>query len=109
MQYDWFGIRQVFLTGLVLGWLRWLSGSTALTILLHMLVNLEATIETVASRQWGGLVSDITAPGIRAERMIAAWRRSRRSPVAWCGSIALPTTGVPPTRCRAGCSSSAWR
>jgi membrane protease YdiL (CAAX protease family) len=46
IQYDWFGISQVFLTGLVLGWLRWLSGSTALTIVLHMLVNLEATIET---------------------------------------------------------------
>jgi membrane protease YdiL (CAAX protease family) len=46
IQYDWFGITQVFLTGLVLGWLRWLSGSTALTIVLHMLVNLEATIET---------------------------------------------------------------
>lgn len=46
MQYDWFGISQVFLTGLVLAWLRWLSGSTALTIMLHMLVNLEATIET---------------------------------------------------------------
>jgi len=46
VQYDWFGISQVFLTGLVLGWLRWLSGSAALTIVLHMLVNLEATIET---------------------------------------------------------------
>jgi membrane protease YdiL (CAAX protease family) len=46
IQYDWFGISQVFLTGLVLGWLRWLSGSTALTIVLHMLVNLEAMIET---------------------------------------------------------------
>jgi membrane protease YdiL (CAAX protease family) len=46
IQYDWFGISQVFLTGLVLGWLRWLSGSTALTVVLHMLVNLEATVET---------------------------------------------------------------
>jgi hypothetical protein len=52
MQYDWFGISQVFLTGLVLAWLRWLSGSTALTIVLHMLVNLEATIETVAKVSW---------------------------------------------------------
>jgi membrane protease YdiL (CAAX protease family) len=52
MQYDWFGILQVFLTGLVLGWLRWLSGSTALTIVLHMLVNLEATIETVLKVGW---------------------------------------------------------
>jgi hypothetical protein len=52
IQYDWFGILQVFLTGLVLGWLRWLSGSTALTIVLHMLVNLEATIETVLKVGW---------------------------------------------------------
>jgi hypothetical protein len=52
MQYDWFGILQVFLTGLVLAWLRWLSGSTALTIVLHMLVNLEATIETFVKVSW---------------------------------------------------------
>src|ERR1700686_1551947 len=31
VQYDWFGIGQVFVTGLVLGWLRWRSGSAALT------------------------------------------------------------------------------
>jgi len=52
MQYDWFGISQVFLTGLVLAWLRWLSGSSALTIVLHMLVNLEATTETVLKVGW---------------------------------------------------------
>src|SRR5262249_33732456 len=37
-QYDLFGITQVFLLALVLGWLRWRSGSTLLTIVLHMLV-----------------------------------------------------------------------
>jgi membrane protease YdiL (CAAX protease family) len=47
LQYDWFGISQVFLTGLVLGWIRQRSGSTALTIVLHMLVNLESTIEAM--------------------------------------------------------------
>ena len=52
IQYDWFGILQVFLTGLLLGWLRWLSGSTSLTIVLHVLVNLEATIETVVKVGW---------------------------------------------------------
>jgi hypothetical protein len=52
IQYDWFGISQVFLTGLVLGWLRWLSGSTSLTIVLHMLVNLEATTETFLKVGW---------------------------------------------------------
>src|SRR6195256_1103604 len=52
VQSDWFGIGQVFLTGLVLGWLRWRSGSTLLTILLHVLVNLEGTIETLAAMDW---------------------------------------------------------
>jgi CAAX protease family protein len=52
LQYDWFGMLQVFLTGLLLGWLRWLSGSTSLTILLHVLVNLVATIETFVRVGW---------------------------------------------------------
>jgi hypothetical protein len=47
IQYDWFGITQVFVTGLLLGWIRWRTASTALTIVLHMLVNLESTIETM--------------------------------------------------------------
>jgi membrane protease YdiL (CAAX protease family) len=32
--------------GLVLGWFRWVSGSTILTILLHGLINLEGMLET---------------------------------------------------------------
>ena len=32
--------------GLVLGWFRWASGSTTLTIIMHVLINLEAMIET---------------------------------------------------------------
>jgi len=52
VQYDWFGIGQVFLTGLVLGWLRWRSGSTLLTILLHVLVNLEGSLETLVTMNW---------------------------------------------------------
>jgi uncharacterized protein len=52
LQYDWFGMSQVFLTGLLLGWLRWLSGSTALTIVLHMLVNVVATVETLLKVGW---------------------------------------------------------
>ena len=46
------GITQVFLTGLVLGWVRWRSGSTTLTSLLHMLVNLGATVETIIKMGW---------------------------------------------------------
>jgi membrane protease YdiL (CAAX protease family) len=52
VQYDWFGITQVFLIGLVLGWLRWRSGSTTLTLVLHILVNLESSIETMVKAAW---------------------------------------------------------
>lgn len=46
LQYDWFQISHVFVAGLLLGWLRWRSGSTMLTIVIHGLMNLVATIET---------------------------------------------------------------
>ncbi len=52
VQYDWVEIAQILLIGLVLGWLRWASGSTALTILLHMLTNLGATIEAMIKVEW---------------------------------------------------------
>jgi len=35
VQYDWVTLAQIFLIGLLLGWLRWASGSTLLTILLQ--------------------------------------------------------------------------
>jgi hypothetical protein len=46
VQYDWLGMLQIFALGLVLGWFRWASGSTTLTIFMHVLVNLEAMTET---------------------------------------------------------------
>jgi CAAX protease family protein len=46
-QYDWFGVFQIFLLGLVLGWVRWRSGSTLLTIALHALINAWATVQTI--------------------------------------------------------------
>jgi hypothetical protein len=46
IQYDWLGMAQIFALGLVLGWFRWASGSTTLTILMHVLINFEAMIET---------------------------------------------------------------
>lgn len=46
VQYDWFIISQIFVSGLMLGWIRWATGSTILTILLHILINLEGMIET---------------------------------------------------------------
>jgi membrane protease YdiL (CAAX protease family) len=50
VQYDWFVIAQVFGFGLLLGWMRWASGSTLLTILLHALINCEGMIETMLAR-----------------------------------------------------------
>jgi membrane protease YdiL (CAAX protease family) len=47
-QYDWFGMFQTFCMGALFGWLRWRSGSTTLTIVLHMLINLMATLWTAA-------------------------------------------------------------
>lgn len=47
VQYDWAGIAQIFIVGLFLGWMRWRSGSTLLTFLLHALFNFEGTMETV--------------------------------------------------------------
>ena len=46
VQYDVIGIAQIFVIGLFLGWLRWRSGSTLLTFLLHALFNAEGTLET---------------------------------------------------------------
>ena len=47
IQYDWTGVLQIFVIGLFLGWMRWRSGSTLLTFLLHALFNLEGTMETL--------------------------------------------------------------
>ena len=47
VQYDWYVTGQVFAFGLLLGWMRWATGSTLLTILLHGVINLEGMIETV--------------------------------------------------------------
>ncbi len=47
VQYDFFVILQVFVFGLLLGFFRWASGSTILTMLLHALVNFEGMLETL--------------------------------------------------------------
>jgi membrane protease YdiL (CAAX protease family) len=52
IQYDWFGIVQIFLVGLLFGWIRWRSGSTALTIGLHGLLNAWATLQTAIKLEW---------------------------------------------------------
>lgn len=46
LQYDWFFFGEVFTIGLLLGYLRYRTGSTWLTIVLHGINNLAATIQT---------------------------------------------------------------
>jgi uncharacterized protein len=52
VQYDWFGILQVFFIGLLLAIARWRTGSTLVTILMHVLANLWATIESMIKVEW---------------------------------------------------------
>ena len=52
VQYDWMTIAQIFLIGLLLGWLRWASGSTLLTIMLHVLANFAACIQAAIKVEW---------------------------------------------------------
>ncbi len=52
LQYDWFGLSQVFVLGLLFGWLRWRSRSVILTFVLHALINLESSVETVIKVGW---------------------------------------------------------
>jgi membrane protease YdiL (CAAX protease family) len=49
VQYDLYIIVQIFVFGMVLGWLRWASGSTILTIVLHAMINCEGMLETIFS------------------------------------------------------------
>ena len=49
VQYDWYVIAQVFGFGVLLGWLRWATGSTILTMVLHVLINVEGMLETLIS------------------------------------------------------------
>ena len=51
-QYNLFLIGQVFVFGLLLGWFRFKSGSTILSIVLHGLLNLAAMLETFVAFNW---------------------------------------------------------
>jgi len=53
-QYDWSGILAIFVMGLMFGWLRRRSGSTTLTIVLHALNNLAATLLLIVKLEWLG-------------------------------------------------------
>ena len=52
IQYDAFTIGQIFCIGLLLGWIRWATGSTLLTIALHVLANLTACIQAAIKVEW---------------------------------------------------------
>jgi membrane protease YdiL (CAAX protease family) len=45
IQYSAFYLVHIFIIGLLLGWLRWRSGSTTLTLLLHAIINLTSLIQ----------------------------------------------------------------
>jgi membrane protease YdiL (CAAX protease family) len=47
LQYDWFFFGEVFSIGLLLGYLRYRTGSTWLTVVLHGLNNLAATVQSI--------------------------------------------------------------
>jgi membrane protease YdiL (CAAX protease family) len=47
MQYNWFFLAQVFSIGLLFGYLRYRSNSLWLTVILHGINNLAATIQTL--------------------------------------------------------------
>jgi uncharacterized protein len=47
LQYDWFFFGEVFSIGLLLGYLRYLSNSTWLTVVVHGLNNLAATLQSL--------------------------------------------------------------
>jgi membrane protease YdiL (CAAX protease family) len=47
LQYDWFFFGEVFSIGLLLGWLRYRSNSTWLTVIVHGVNNLAATLQSL--------------------------------------------------------------
>ncbi len=52
VQYEFFFVAQIFILGLLFGWLRFRSGSTVLTLVLHGFINLSALVETAIVVEW---------------------------------------------------------
>jgi len=44
-QYDWYGRATIFVTGGLLGWARWRTGSLFAPVLMHALMNLAGTLQ----------------------------------------------------------------
>jgi CAAX protease family protein len=53
-QYDWYGVLGVALMGLYLGIVRYGGSSLLLTMLLHAIANVAATVEVFIQLHWGG-------------------------------------------------------
>ena len=53
-QYNWLGILCIFAMGLIFGWMRQRSGTTTVTITLHALNNLIATVLVTVQVEWLG-------------------------------------------------------
>jgi membrane protease YdiL (CAAX protease family) len=45
VQYNWLFMAQILFFGIVLGWIRWRSGSLLLVMLLHAIINLLALVQ----------------------------------------------------------------
>jgi CAAX protease family protein len=52
IQYNWFGILQVFLLGSLLTWTRWRSESTLLTMVMHFIANFYAMLQVMIYIDW---------------------------------------------------------
>ena len=52
IQYNWFGMLQVFMIGLLLTWTRWRSSSTLLPMAMHVIANFYAMLQAVAYFRW---------------------------------------------------------
>ena len=52
IQYNWFGLLQVFMIGLLLTWTRWRSGSTLLPMVMHVIANCYAMLQAIAYFRW---------------------------------------------------------
>jgi len=52
IQYNWFGILQVFLIGFLLTWTRWRSSSTLVSMLLHFITNFYAMLQVIIYIDW---------------------------------------------------------
>jgi membrane protease YdiL (CAAX protease family) len=52
IQYNWFGLLQVFMIGLLLTWTRWRSGSTLLPMAMHVIANFYAMVQAFVYFRW---------------------------------------------------------